>query len=329
MDRLRTAVVGPGRIARAHLRAVRRNDDVAALAAVVGLPEEAERTRALAAEFGAERASDNLEEILGDPHIDAVVLTLPNHLHRPIAVKALDFGKHVLVEKPLATTVADAEAIVAAAARAGRTLMTAQCRRFFAGALEAKRRVEQLGRPLDIIHVLGVNADAPKADWWRSAKSTGGLVLGLNGPHVFDTILWLMGERPVDVYARIARMKPYWEGEDQATVVLSFEDGSTATGHLSLNMRPDVNERWIVGPKGSMRLVHDRTLWVGEEKVIDEELVPYIEGDASFDGQFREFALSIREGREPMASGQEVVAVVEVMEAAWESAGHGRPVTMT
>ncbi|MGH9550577.1 MAG: Gfo/Idh/MocA family protein, partial [Terriglobales bacterium] len=224
--------------------AIRNSQDLAELAVVVGLPEEAERTRELATEFGARRASSNLDEVLADPDIDAVVLTLPNHLHQPVAAKALQAGKHVLVEKPLSNTVKEADAMISESARSKRVLMVGQCRRFFPGAREAKKRIGELGRPLDIVHILGVNVDAAKTGWWQSAAKTGGLVLGLNGPHVIDTILWFVGERPVRVYAQTARFKvDQWEGEDQATVVLTFADGSTATGHLSFNMRPDTNER--------------------------------------------------------------------------------------
>jgi predicted dehydrogenase len=197
MNRVRVAVVGPGRIATAHLRAVVHNVDVAQLVAVVGVPEESERTRQLAQENKALRACDDLDEALADPTIDAVVLTVPNHLHRPLSIRALQAGKHVLLEKPLATTVDDADAMIDAAQRAERTLMVGQCRRFFPGAREAKQRIASLGRPLDIVHILGVGVDNVMADWWRSAADTGGLVLGLNGPHVVDTILWFMGERRV------------------------------------------------------------------------------------------------------------------------------------
>jgi predicted dehydrogenase len=328
-DRLRTAVVGPGRIARAHLVALRNNQDIAELAAIVGLPHEADRTRALAEEFAASSASDSLDEVLADPSIGAVVLTLPNHLHRPVAVKALEAGKHVLVEKPLANTLEDADEMIAAAAQAKRVLMVGQCRRFFPGARETKRRIPELGRPLDIIHFLGVNVPGALTDWWRSAENTGGLVLGLNGPHVIDTILWLIDARPVSVYAQTRTFKTgHWEGEDEATVVLTFADGSVATGHLSFNMKPHTNERWIIGRAGNMHLVHDRTLWMGEEKVVDGKFTPYIEGDESFDAQFREFVTAIAEGRQPLSSAQEARPVMEVLSAALRSAKLGVPVAL-
>lgn len=329
MKRIRIAVVGPGRISRAHLVAIRNNPELVELAAVVGLPHERERTAALAAEFGAAAAVDDLALALADPETDAVVLTVPNHLHRELAVQALRAGKHVLVEKPLANTLEDADAMIAAARAAVRVLMVAQCRRFFPAAQEARRRVEDLGRPLDVTQVLGVSVDAVKTDWWRSAAKTGGLALGLNGPHVVDTMLWLLGEKPVRVYAQASRLKPQqWEGEDQATVVLTFADGSTATGHVSLNMKPDTNERWIVGPRGTMQLTHDRTLVVDGERIVEGKLTAYVDGDESFDGQLREFATAIREGRQPLSSALEARPVVEVLAAALQSAASGLPVAL-
>jgi len=329
MKKLRTAVIGPGRIAVAHLTSIRNNPELAELAAVVGLPDEAERTRDLAAKFQAGRASSDLDGILSDPEIDAIVLTVPNHLHCPIAIKALRAGKHVLVEKPLANTVDEADEMIREATLAKRTLIVAQCRRFFPGAQEAKRRVTELGRPLEIVHILGVDVPDAQVGWWRSAGQTGGLALGLNGPHVIDTILWLMDDVPVRVYAQTARLKAdRWEGEDQATVVMTFRDGSIATGHLSFNMRPGVNERWIVGPTGTMRLVDDRTLWVSDEKVIESKLTPYIEGDQSFDNQFKEFASAILDKRAPSASAEEVRPVVSVLQAALESAKCSKPIDL-
>ena len=329
MTRLRVAVVGPGRIARAHLAAIRNGADLAELAVIVGLPHEAERTRALASEFGATASSSDLDDVLADPSIDAVVLTVPNHLHCEIAVRALEAGKHVLVEKPLANTIEEVDDMMWAAEANGRVLMCAQCRRFFPGAGEAKRRMPELGRPVDIVHVLGVHVETAQADWWRSAEKTGGLALGLNGPHVIDTILWLVGERPIRVYAQVGRFKSdRWEGEDQATIVLTFADGSMATGHLSFNMQPHTNERWMIGPKGSMRLVHDRSLWIGGDNVLDGVLAAYIDGDESFDNQFREFAAAIREGRAPMVSGKEARPVVEILAAALESARTNQPISL-
>ena len=94
-------------------------------------------------------------------------------------------------------------------------------------------------------------------------------------------------------------------------------------------MKPPVNESWIIGPNGMMRLVDDRNLWLNGEHIVKEELRPYIAGDPAFDAQFREFVTAIREKRQPLASGAEVRPVSQVLEAARISAAENRAVELT
>jgi UDP-N-acetyl-2-amino-2-deoxyglucuronate dehydrogenase len=325
---LRVALVGPGRIATAHLEAISATP-VACLTAVVGLPHEKARTEELAAHYGARRAEHNIEAILEATDIDAVVLTVPNHVHASLGIALMESGKHVLVEKPLATTVADTDLMVAAAEKHDRILMAAQCRRFFDGAQVAKRRIGELGRPISVVHLLGVYAEHAATQWWKSASDVGGLALGLNGPHVVDTMLWLVGAAPTRVYARTRRLRDKWEGEDEAVLVVDFADGSLGTGYLSLNARQPVNDRWITGPTGTMRLTDDRNLWLDGVALVQQEVTPYINGDIAFERQFREFADAVLHKRVPQASAREVRPVAEVLEAALQSQQTGLPVDLT
>jgi predicted dehydrogenase len=327
-NRVGVALIGPGRIATAHLAAVSAGNDIADLVAIAGLPEELKRTQELAARFGAAKSLTSTADVFKDPAIAAVIITTGNHLHAPLAIEALNAGKHVLVEKPLTTSTADCDAMIAAAKSNNRILMSAQCRRYFKGAMTVRERIAELGRPLNVISILGVFSDQPKTNWWSSAKSTGGLALGLNGPHVVDTMTWWIGSRPTRVYAQTQRYRQVWEGEDEASLMISFEDGSMATGHVSLNMKHDINERVIVGPKGMMKLINDRELWLNGEKIVEEPVTPYIDGDVSFERQFREFASAIRDGRQPLASAEDVRPSVMVLEAALESAARNQAVDL-
>jgi predicted dehydrogenase len=317
--KIKVGLIGPGRISIAHLEAIRAGGAFADLVAIAGVPGEENRVRELAEKYGASRAVIGAETVFGDPEIEAVVLTVPNNLHRELTVQALQAGKHVLVEKPLATATVDADAMIAAARRANRTLMVAQCRRHFKGAQVAKARVAELGKPLNITHILGVYTLEPRAPWWKSAEATGGLVLGLNGPHLVDTAVWLIGAKPTRVYAQGQRFRSGWEGDDEVAFMVSFEDGSSLTGRLSESMRPPTNEAFIVGPDGMMKLVDDRNLWMNGEQIVAEEVRPYIDGDPAFEGQFREFVSAIREHRAPMACAEEVRPVTQILEAARRS----------
>jgi predicted dehydrogenase len=326
--KLKVALIGPGRISIAHLEAVRAGREIADLAAIVGVPGEEARVQELTEKYGAQAAVIGVDKVFADPSIEAVILTVPNHLHAALAIEALEHGKHVLVEKPLSITLADSDAMIAAARKAGRILMVAQCRRHFKGAQVAKERIAELGRPLNITHILGVYTLEPRASWWKSAAQTGGLALGLNGPHLVDTALWFIGAKPTRVYAQTQRFRDGWEGEDEAAFIVNFEDGSSLTGRLSESMKPPVNEAWIIGPNGMMKLVDDRNLWLNGEQIVSEPLRPYIDGDPAFESQFREFVSAIRENRAPLASAEEVRGVTQVLEAARHSAAQNRPIDL-
>lgn len=325
---LGVALVGPGRIATAHLEAIAAARDVATLVSVAGLPHERGRTDELAGNYGARRADHDPEAVLHADDIDAVVLTVPNHVHASLAVRLLEAGKHVLVEKPLATTVADTDLMIEAAERNDRVLMAAQCRRFFRGAQVAKQRITEIGGPISLVHLLGVYAEGLATDWWKSASDVGGLALGLNGPHIVDTMLWLVGTAPTRVYARTRRLRDHWEGEDEAVLVVDFADGSLGTGYLSLNARQPFNDCRINGPDGTVLLRDDRNLWICGNAVVEEQVTPYIQGDSSFEQQFREFADAVANKRVPQASAREVRPVAAVLEAARRSHQIGAPVEL-
>jgi UDP-N-acetyl-2-amino-2-deoxyglucuronate dehydrogenase len=327
-DTLRVALVGPGRIATAHLHAIAAASDDVSLTAVAGLPHERARTEELAQAYRAQRAIHEFGDVLAADDIDAVVLTVPNHLHAELSIALLDHGKHVLVEKPLANTVAEVDAIIAAAEHNRRTVMVGQCRRFFRGAQEAKRAVAELGRPRTLVHTLGVYVEDAAVAWWKSAAQTGGLAVGLNGPHVIDTMTWLIDASPVRVYAQTRRLRDRWEGEDEAVLLVEFDDGSLGTGYLSLNCQPAVNDRRINGPHGSIRLIDDRNLWIDGNVAATEEVTPYIHGDSAFDAQFAEFVSAIREDRVPVSSAHEARTVVAIMQAVHASQATGASVDL-
>jgi predicted dehydrogenase len=159
-----------------------------------------ERGGRVAAVAGASFSTD-LDRVLEDPDIDAVDICLPTGLHRPVSLAALAAGKHVLLEKPIALTAADAEAIVEAAATSGRTLMVALVLRFFPEYEEIERRVRSgaLGKPL------GATAYrlSPPADWntWMQDESQSGGTPVDDMVHDFDQLNVLFGA-PRTVFAR-------------------------------------------------------------------------------------------------------------------------------
>jgi predicted dehydrogenase len=153
------------------------------------------------AEIVGAAASTDLEATIADPDVDAVDICLPTPLHRTTAQLAFDHEKHAFLEKPLALTVEDGEAIVGAAAASGRTLMVGLVLRFWPEYVELHRRVSagQLGRPFAVA-ASRLSPPADWAGWYADVSQSGGPLVDLM-VHDFDQANWLLGE-PRSVYAR-------------------------------------------------------------------------------------------------------------------------------
>jgi predicted dehydrogenase len=162
----------------------------------------AERAEKVASSLGAAFTAE-VDSVLSDPEIDVVDICLPTPLHRDVAVRALEKGKHVLLEKPIALTLEDAEAIGAAAERTGRSLMVAMVLRFFADYVEIARRIESgtLGRPL-ALSAYRLSPPADWNDWMGDPAQSGGAPVDLM-IHDFDQANLLLG-KPTRVLARPA-----------------------------------------------------------------------------------------------------------------------------
>jgi predicted dehydrogenase len=159
-----------------------------------------ERAAKLAAAVGA-AASTDLEATISDPEVDALDVCLPTPLHRWAAERAFGAGKHVFLEKPIALTVDDADAIIEAARRSGRILMVGLVLRFWPEYVELQRRVAsgELGRPV-AVSTQRLSPPADWNDWMRNREESGGTAVDLL-VHDFDQMNWLLGT-PCRVYAR-------------------------------------------------------------------------------------------------------------------------------
>jgi predicted dehydrogenase len=320
--KFKIGLVGCGRIANSsHLPAIADSRALVDLVAVVdSIKDRAEKAHE---QYRSRKYYTKIEEALADPEIEGFVICLPHHLHGEVAIKALSSGKHVLIEKPLALSVEEADKMIEAAETNKRKLMVGQNRRFFKAAAESKKRMAEIGKPLNIIYTWLYFIDTPLTDWWTSTEKTGGLLIPLNGSHAIDFILWLTGKMPSRVYAEKTRGNPKWEGEDEATILLGFDDGLIGTINLSFNSRHQMCERYIIGSEKTMYFKNDGTLLL-DGKVLVEDSRPV----ESFKFQLKEFVMSIWEDREPMASARNVRKTVEVLSAAVTSAREKRLVNL-
>jgi predicted dehydrogenase len=336
MGKVGLCVVGCGGIAeRAHLKVIRRLEKVATLEAVVDVIEE--RAERAAKEYGAKKCYFSTEEAFRDPEIDAVVLCLPHYLHCPVAVEAARSGKHILVEKPMALTVDEADKMIEEAERHGVKLMVGQNYRFFDATMEAKKHCEasEIGRMLDTVFFWTQYRRQAQTPWSREEEKCGGYIIPLEASHIIDLILWLFDKQPTRVYAEAFRNNPDWEGEDEATIMMGFNNQAMATAHLSKNLIIHPTQRggrtegycecFVIGSNGGMHITGGQYHRPVNLIVNDRQVVSIGEQDLeevtfnTFVREMEEFISSIREDRQPLASGAEVRKTIAVLEAARNS----------
>ena len=195
------AILGGGFMAASHAANYRALGERVRVKTVAS--RASDRATAVAASVGAD-LTDDLRAALRDPDVDAVDICLPTPLHREWAEASFAAGKHVLLEKPIALTLEDADAIVAAAERSGRLFMVGLVLRFWPEYVELQRRLAggELGRPLSV-STLRLSPPADWNDWMGDPARSGGVPVDLL-IHDFDQMNWLLGT-PRRVFARAPR----------------------------------------------------------------------------------------------------------------------------
>ena len=220
----RLALLGCGWVADMHVRAAAECGAV-----VVGVAnhrlESAER---FAAEHGIESVTTDWRALVSADDVDAVVICTPNALHAEQSIAALAAGKHVLCEKPMATTTADAEAMLAAAAQHDRLLLVLHPWRHHPAVIAVRDAIAagDLGRVVRT-HGYGVHADWGPSGWFTDPALAGGGALVDMGIHAIDTARFLLGEPEVRrVTASIATSFGEYAVDDDAVVVIEWEGGA-------------------------------------------------------------------------------------------------------
>jgi predicted dehydrogenase len=220
--RVNIGLIGLGQISVAHVEGYRRSPHVN-IAAVCDIDRQ--RAEASAAELEATAYSDH-RELLGDPGVDAVDVILPHNLHHGVVRDALDAGKHVIVEKPLALTHADCVDLIDRARSAGLTLSVEENTRFVAAYIEVERMLEAgtLGE-IRLIRTIISGTEVGRlrnTSLWKGRKdgSGGGAIIDA-GPHSFYLLKWLFGE--------IAAVRAF---HDRLVDEAQVEDNGVVAGRL-------------------------------------------------------------------------------------------------
>ncbi len=344
---VKVAVVGAGGIARqAHLGSYVQVPGVK----LVGICDlVGERARALADEFDVPKVFTDYKRLL-EEDLDAISICTPNVYHAPMAIAAFKRGLHVLCEKPMATTAADAQAMVKAARKAKRILMVAHQGRFRNQSQTLKKFIDQ-GKLGDIFYARAGylrRRGIPGAGSWFTTKALagGGALIDI-GVHALDLVLYFMGfPKPVTVLGTTHQsvtdvrkalggwgtpnLKGVIDVEDFAAGLVRFDNGATllleASWHANVVESRMVFE--LVGSKGGATL--NPLVIATEERGVVVDVAPQVPKDreSAYLREVRHFVDCVRRGRQPLITGEQGAVVTTILEAVYKSAESGQAIRL-
>jgi predicted dehydrogenase len=336
-SRFRLAVLGAGRAGMVHARNAAGAVPGAELACVVDA--DAAVGQKAGAELGVPVFVD-LERAMAGAAFDGVVITAPTFAHPELACLAAGAGKHVFCEKPMALTLAECDAMGAAAERAGVVFQVGFVRRFQPEFAEAKRRIEagEIGTPM-VVKSLTRGPGLPPA-WAHELRRSNGMLAEVNS-HDFDCVRWLVGSDIERVYAETANFKGADRGVtaadfyDNAVVALRFTAGAIGTidGTCPADYGYDARAE-VLGTEGFLVVGDNRAMPLLEIRTRSKGEVPtFASWPQRFEPGYRQelgaFVRAASEGTAPLvgaADGRTAVAAVIASNTSWLE---GRPVTLS
>ncbi len=333
-------IIGAGEISVLHAAACRDLGDRVRLVAVADIEED--RARTLAGHFAIPEVYDDYQRLLANPDVQAVTICTPPFLHVQQSVDALEAGKHVLCEKPVAESLAALDRIAAAAQASGLVFSGVFQHRFGRGAQQVKALIERgrFGRLLlGLTHTLWIRTPEYYEVWWRGSweRECGGASVS-QGLHGIDMLLWLMGE-PVALYAEAATLKADIEVEDTAAAVVRFRNGSIGQVLATVNCQDNRSRLEVYGvelsavssedayqpTKDPFRLSAAEPAHLERVQKEAEELVP--SGPQYLHlGMMEDFVGAIEDRRQPLVTVDECRRSLELVAALYRSAMTGEAV---
>lgn len=329
MDRIRVGLIGAGGISRAHIPGYHQCRDRVMVTAIAD--PIADSAQAARAALGSGEIYTDWQELLERAPIDAVDICLPHDLHAPVAVAAAQLGKHILVEKPIARTLAEADAMLTAARQAGVRLMVCHDRRFHPAFARIKALVDEgaIGRPLCLRLDHNQDIRLQPEHWIFQKERLGGGAIMSCLVHQFDLLRWYGGE-VATVGCLSLTLPERMEGEITGIVPLRFRSG--AVGDAVIN--------WSVQGRGAAGGLWYELVWLSgtEGNLHNWNGIHLLRHDCQADG-YQQIAVDEGTGhpraiahfidcllhdREPLTNGKEGRAALELAMAAYasEASGH-------
>jgi myo-inositol 2-dehydrogenase/D-chiro-inositol 1-dehydrogenase len=346
MRKTKVTLLGTGFIAGIHLESYRRFVPDAEVVAVWS--RQSKRARAFAKKHGISQAFADLKAAIEDSGCDVVDVCIPNFLHHRAVVAAAKAGKHVIVEKPLALNLAEADDMIAACHKARVKLCYAEelC---FAPKYERVRKLVNEGAVGKIFQMRQCEKHSgPHSDWFYDINQSGGGAIMDMGCHGIAWFRWMLGGRPraVSVQAHLQGAlihQKRTQAEENSIVIVEFESGAVGVAENSWAKHGGMDDRVEVYGTGgvvyadlfmgnSALTYSEKGYGYAMEKAGSTKGWSFTVFEEAFNQgypqELKDFIECIREEKQPVVTGEDGRAVLEIMMAAYHSAGTGRKVKL-
>lgn len=324
MNKINIGIIGLGNQGNLHLQNCLRLKDVSLL----GVADTSKHSLKQAAAKGVKNVYSNYEDLLKDDKINAVIVSLPNFLHRECATKAAEAGKDILMEKPLAGNVNDGEQILTSVRKNGVKFMVGYSMRFDP-VLRGLREeiIEGIYGEVQVAEATNVSngpftprgdhyGPTPVPDWWFDKSRVGGGALMDLGVHLIDLFTWYFGE--VDSVSSYLGYKFNMELEDLALCIIRFKNGplavvnagwfsKEATASISINGTSN-NFARIISPRSRKSLI-----WSDLKKKLG------LNARSSSLEELKYFIDTIKKGENPSPSGEEGLIGLQTVAMAYKN----------
>ena len=350
-QKTRIGIIGAGNIGGVHIREFSKLSEQCEITAITDayLPMAESRAK----DAGIPNVAASPEELIRRADVDAVIIGVPNQFHAPYAIQALEAGKHVLLEKPMALNAEAAKQIYRASQQSDKVLMVSHQMRFESIPMQIKEQVErgELGRIYTAKTGWFRRKGIPGWGTWftRMDQAGGGPLIDI-GVHMLDLALYLMGNpKPVSVYgATYAEFgpkrkgigswgKPNWNGiydvEDLATALIKMEDGSTLSLEVSWAVHMDTDNTpfiHLMGSEGgaSYRGSKGKLLSEKFDRAQETELSKPDNDEGERNRLSRHFLECVQDGKQPISSALTGLANNLILDAIYESSRTGNEVKL-
>lgn len=335
---LRFAIVGCGHISKKHAAGIEVVEN-AELVAVC----DTDQQRMDAFLRDGVKGYTRYQELLADPKVDVVNICLPTGLHADFTIQAAEAGKHVIVEKPMALSLDDADRMIEACQKNGVKLAVVHPNRFRPAVLKLRERLEagafgKLGHANATVRWNRNDAYFAQAPW-RGTKSMDGGVLMNQAIHNMDLLLWMMGDVEEVTTYHATRIRKI-ETEDTSVSVLRFKNGALGVLEAAITLYPKNLEETlsIFGETGTAVIGGPTANWIktwrfadltdeeAERDIQEVEKDPY--GLPGHQWIIQDMVDAVVEGREPIVSGKEGRHVLQLVLACQQSAEKQKPIRL-